>query len=128
MACVPVLLYEARYGFSTSFYVVKIMLNTGWYHFWATFKVFRLLEFGRVKDALERAAYKIDELFPEKKVLIVNVKIITWVAIRFAIFTHILVCVWIGVSSDRFDEGEVRQILDIYTPNEILDIALLFYE
>ena len=69
-----------------------------------------------------------DELFPMKKILIINVRIITWVAIRFAIFTHILVCVWIGVSSDRFDEGEVRQILDIYTPNEILDIALLFYE
>ena len=43
MACVPVLLYEARYGFSTDFDTVKIMINTGWYQFWAFFKVLRLL-------------------------------------------------------------------------------------
>ena len=124
MACVPVLLYEARYGFSTDFDTVKTMILTGWYHLWAFFKILRLLSFSRVKDVLERAADRIDELFPMEKVLIINVKIITWVAIRFAIFTHILVCVWIFVSSARFDEGEVTKILDIYKPNEILDICI----
>ena len=124
MACVPVLLYEARYGFSTDFDTVKTMILTGWYHLWAFFKILRLLSFSRVKDVLERAADRIDELFPMQKVLIINVKIITWVAIRFAIFTHILVCVWIFVSSARFDEGEVTKILDIYKPNEILDICI----
>ena len=31
MACVPVLLYEATYGFSTEFDTVTTMINSGWY-------------------------------------------------------------------------------------------------
>ena len=126
-ACVPVLIYEGRYGFSTDHNKVNFMIHSEWYQFWSFLKVLRILQFDRIKNVLFRSHGVLDEIFPMKKVLILNIRTIMWVALRFTIFTHIMICVWVAVTSNRFEEAEVESILTDYEPNEILVICLNYY-
>ena len=104
MACVPVLIYEATYKFSTDFSTVSVMLQSGWYHLWALFKVLRILQFDRMREILVRVALLLDEIFMFKKVLILNSRIILWVALKFILFTHLMVCVFVLVTNKRIEE------------------------
>ena len=101
MACVPVLIYELTYGFSTDYETVTKMINSGWYWLWSLFKIFRLLQVDRIREVLWRASYLFDDLFPMKKVLILNIRLAVWVAVRFIVATHIFACIWIAVSAPR---------------------------
>ena len=42
-----------------------------------------------------------------KKVLIINIRLAVWVAVRFIIATHIFACIWIWVSSARIKHEEI---------------------
>ena len=104
MACVPVLIYEATYKFSTDFSTVSVMLKSGWYHLWALFKVLRILQFDRMREILVRVALLLDDIFMFKKVLILNSRIILWVALKFILFTHLMVCVFVLVTNERIED------------------------
>ena len=104
MACVPILIYEASYGFSNDYDVVTKMYNSRWYGFWAFFKIFKLMQYLRIGEVLTRFSQNLDELFPLNKVLIANIRKIMWVAIRFLLATHILSCMFIMTMKERIIE------------------------
>ena len=104
MACVPILIYEASYGFSNDYDVVTKMYNSRWYGFWAFFKIFKLMQYLRIGEVLTRFSQNLDELFPLNKVLIANIRKIMWVAIRFFLATHILSCMFIMTMKERIIE------------------------
>ena len=103
------------------------MIDSGWYKLWSFFKILRILQFGRIKNVLFRCHEVLDELFPMKKVLFLNIRTIMWVALRFIIFTHIMVCVWVAVTNKRFHESEIDRMITSYEPYEILEICLNWY-
>lgn len=119
MACVPVLLYEAIHKFSTDFSTVSVMLESGWYQLWALFKVLRILQFDRMREILVRSAHLLDDIFMFKKVLILNSRIILWVSLKFILFTHFMVCVYVLVTNERIEDGASTKLLASEDPNYI---------
>lgn len=111
MACVPVLAYEASYGFTTNFEKVSVMILSGWYWFFSLLKVFKLLQYIRILEVLLRLGNKLDDMFPLKKVLIMNLRKIMWVAIKLSLTTHILTCIFVIVSYKRIEEKQNEFVL-----------------
>ena len=102
------------------------MINSRWYQFWALFKVLRWFQFDRIREILVRSALILDDIFITKKVLILNMRIIAWVAIKFIGITHFIVCVWILVTNERIEEGASER-LELLEPNQIYWICFDYY-
>ena len=68
----------------------------------------------------------LDDIFITNKVLILNMRIIAWVAIKFIGITHFIVCVWILVTNERFAEGAEEQF-ELLEPNQIFRLTFDYY-
>ena len=62
-----------------------------------------------------------------KKVLIINIRLMVWVAVRFIVATHIFACIWIAVQAERIHLEEIQELMS-QAPSEILSACLQFYE
>ena len=103
----PILIYEAYFGFSSDFMTVLTMVESKWYinyNFYNAFKIFKLLQYLRIMSVLNGVGQKMDRLFPHKKVLILNMQKIMWVTIRFCLNIHIMTCLLVIVSSARIEK------------------------
>ena len=76
---------------------------------------------------LQRLALNLDRVFPRRKILIVNIKHIMWVAIRAYLATHILACIFLIVDRERFDEEHDLFDITAQTPREILEHSFEAY-
>ena len=54
LACVPILIFEAYHGFSTDFFTVFAMIQSGWYLLFSFLKIFKLLQYLRILEVLTR--------------------------------------------------------------------------
>ena len=70
-----------------------------------------------MREILVRVAFLLDEIFMFKKVLILNSRIIFWVALKFILFTHLMVCVFILVTNKRIEDGAIIELLASEDPN-----------
>ena len=70
-----------------------------------------------MREILVRSALLLDDIFVFKKVLILNSRIILWVALKFILFTHLMVCVFILVTNKRIEDGAIVKLLASEDPN-----------
>ena len=91
-------------------------------------------------EVLTRLGENLDAVFPGKKVLIVNMRKLMWVVIKYSLATHIMTCIFLMVQYQRNEETVNKQTLKAYgyipttaeeilhvtTPEEIL-VAILYY-
>ena len=55
-----------------------------------------------------------DNYFPDKKVLIMNMRKLMWVVIKFSLATHIMTCIFLVVSFERNEEQFNKRTIDEY--------------
>ena len=70
-----------------------------------------------MREILVRSANLLDDIFMFKKVLILNSRIILWVALKFILFTHLMVCVFVLVTNGRIEDGASTKLLASEDPN-----------
>ena len=93
-----------------------------------------------IEEVLMKLIENLDAVFPGKKVLIVNMRKLMWVVIKYSLTTHIMTCLYTMVKYQRrlkeiIDETievygyiptTAKEILHVTTPEKIL-IAILDY-
>ena len=141
LACIPILIYEATYKFSTDGATVLAMIESGWYWYFNLFKIFKILQYLRISEVLKRLGENADVLFPHKKVLILNMRKIMLVAIKFGLNIHLMTCLFMLSSTGQREEQEnyekafiqkygkdktYEEFLEIVSPQDIF-IACLYY-
>ena len=68
-----------------------------------------------------------EPLFPHRKVLIVNIRHIMWVAIRAYLSTHILACLFVIISAERIRADEAARSREYESVWEVAQACLAYY-
>ena len=100
MACLPILVFEMKHGFTTNEEEVRELIDSNIYFILFLLKIFKLGMLMRIDSVIQNITTRIEDVLPHvNKTLFVNVVRTIRVTLLFLLWSHWYACGWIAFRS-----------------------------